>query len=74
VARECRTEGVNLRLFVHGCNRDPEPSRTFCNRRISDGRDQKALALKRSCQVDRPLFVPDYPGMNRAAGFVSVSW
>lgn len=73
VARECRAERVNSRLFAHGCNRDPEPSQAFRYGRISDGRDQKALALKRSCQVDRALFVPDYPRMNRAAGFVSVT-
>lgn len=39
MARERRAERLNLRLFMRGYNRDPEPSRTFCFRRISDGRD-----------------------------------
>jgi hypothetical protein len=58
---------------MRGGHRDSQPSGAFRHGRIPDGGDQKTIALQRPRQVDRLLFTTDYPGMNGAAGFVSVT-
>ena len=57
---------TNLRFFMHGRHGDSQSGRAFRHRRVAECRDKKSFALQGSRQIDRCLFVTDYPGCDGA--------
>src|SRR5262245_3851964 len=54
---------------MRGAHRYAKTCRPFCDRWVTNGRNEETFLLERIGQVERSVFMTDYPRDDRGAGF-----